>query len=55
MYAFHMALRIAREDDCIDNTILDFLIKVNISLEKSAAINPFPCDSKKKNDKIFES
>ena len=52
---FRMALCIAREDNHIDNTILYFLIKVNISLEKSAVINPFQCDSKKKNDKIFES
>ena len=50
-----MAPSIAREDNCVNNTILDFLIKVNISLEKSAAVNPFPCDSKKKNDKIFKS
>ena len=50
-----MASSIAREDNCVDNTILDFLIKGIISLEKSAAINPFPCGSKKKDDKIFES
>ena len=50
-----MASSIAREDNCIDNTILDILIKGIISLEKSAVINPFQCDSKKKNDKIFES
>lgn len=42
MYAFHMALSIAREKGNVDPDTLDFLLKGNISLEKSAQENPFP-------------
>ena len=42
LYTFHMALCIAREQCQIDNDVLDFLLKGNISLEKSSVANPFP-------------
>ena len=42
MYAFHMAICIQRELGKIDSDVLDFLLKGNIALEKSAVMNPFP-------------
>ncbi|OHS98802.1 Dynein heavy chain family protein [Tritrichomonas foetus] len=42
MYAFHMSLCIAREKGNVDSDVLDFLLKGNISLEKSSVSNPFP-------------
>ncbi|KAH0806962.1 dynein heavy chain 10, axonemal-like [Histomonas meleagridis] len=42
MYAFHMTLCIKREEGKINSTILDFILKGNISLEKSNEQNPFP-------------
>jgi len=42
MYAFHMAISISREQGHVDSEVLDFLLKGNISLEKSSVSNPFP-------------
>jgi dynein heavy chain len=41
MYAFHMAICIAREKGEVDHDELDFLLKGNIALEKAAAQKPF--------------
>ena len=42
MYSFHMSICIARENGNVDPDTLDFLLKGNISLEKSSVTNPFP-------------